>query len=73
MEICIMPSHIHFIADSESSNLSNLLGDFKSFTARALIKAIEDYPQETKKEWPQNHFEYRAKISHQKQKMQFWK
>jgi putative transposase len=30
---CIMTNHIHFIAASEKGSLSNILRDFKSFTA----------------------------------------
>lgn len=48
---CIMPSHIHFITYSENGNLSNTLRDFKSFTAKQLLKVIAEHPQESRKEW----------------------
>jgi len=68
-----MPSHVHFISYSENGELSNILRDLKSFTAKQLIKAIEDNPQESRKEWMLNRFEYNGRISAQKQTMQFWK
>src|SRR5438445_5449576 len=70
---CIMPSHVHFITYSENSELSGILRDFKSYTAKQLIKAIGENPKESRKEWMINKFEYNGRISPQKQKMQFWK
>lgn len=42
---CVMPSHVHFISYSENGELSNILRDLKSFTAKQLMKAIEENPQ----------------------------
>jgi len=70
---CIMPSHVHFITYSENWELSNILRDFKSFTAKQLMKAIEENPEESRKEWMMNQFKFHGKISPQKQTMQFWK
>ncbi len=55
---CVMPSHVHFITYSENGELSDKLRDMKSFTAKQLIKAIEDNPQESRKEWMLHQFEY---------------
>lgn len=70
---CIMPSHVHFITASENGNLSDILRDFKSFTAKKVMDAIESNPQESRKEWLTHQFEYFARISPQKQERQFWK
>jgi len=70
---CIMPSHVHFITYSENGSLSDLLRDFKSFTAKKVMEAIENNPQESKKEWLMNQFKYYGSISLQKQERQFWK
>ena len=70
---CIMLSHIHFITYSEMGELSSILRDMKAFTAKALIKAIEENPQESRKEWMLDKFEYFGSKSPQKQKYQFWK
>ena len=68
-----MPSHVHFITYSENGELSNILRDFKSFTAKQLMKVIEENPEESRKEWMMNQFKFHGKISPQKQTMQFWK
>ncbi|MBI4947361.1 MAG: transposase [Bacteroidetes bacterium] len=70
---CIMPSHVHFITYSENGSLSDVLRDFKSFTAKKVMDAIENNRQESRKEWLIHQFEYYAKISPQKQERQFWK
>jgi REP element-mobilizing transposase RayT len=70
---CIMPSHVHFISYSENGELSNILRDFKSFTAKQIIKSIEENPQESRKEWMLSRFEYNGRVSPQKQTKQFWK
>ena len=38
---CIMPSHVHFITYSENGELSGILRDMKSFTAKKIIQAIQ--------------------------------
>ncbi len=70
---CIMPSHIHFITYSENGELSHTLRDLKAYTAKQILKAIEENPQESRKEWMLHQFEYYGSISPQKQKYQFWK
>lgn len=69
---CIMPSHIHFITYSEGGELSNVLRDLKSYTAKVLMKSIQDNPQESRKEWLLNMFRYQGSISPHKQDQQFW-
>ena len=70
---CIMPSHVHFITASEAGNLSDILRDFKSFTAKKVMNAIAENPVESRKDWLMNQFEFYARISPQKQDRQFWK
>ena len=68
-----MPSHVHFITYSENGEISNVLRDLIPYTAKQIIKAIEENPRESRKEWMLNKFEYHRKIRPHKQKMQFWK
>lgn len=70
---CIMPNHVHFITYSENNEFSGTLRDMKSFTAKQLLKAISENPQESRKEWMLHQFKYYGKISPQKQDFQFWK
>jgi REP element-mobilizing transposase RayT len=48
---CFMPSHVHFVFRSANEDPSGLLRDFKGFTARKLIREIEENPQESRREW----------------------
>ena len=69
---CIMPSHIHLIFRSSLGNPSGLMRDFKGYTSKKLLKAIEENPQESRKEWLLWMFERAGlKNSYVKQR-QFW-
>ncbi|MDX1469942.1 MAG: transposase [Flavobacteriaceae bacterium] len=48
---CFMPSHVHFIFRSSLSKPSDLLRDYKRHTAKSIIAAIEDNPEESRREW----------------------
>jgi len=69
---CFMPSHVHLVFRSANDNPSGLLRDFKGFTARKIIKAIEDNPQESRKEWLLWMLERAAKKKSNVSKRQFW-
>ena len=69
---CIMPSHIHLVFRSSLGDPSGLMRDFKGYTSKKLLKAIEENPQESRKEWLLWMFERAGlKNSNVKQK-QFW-
>jgi REP element-mobilizing transposase RayT len=70
---CIMTNHVHFIAASENGSLSNILRDFKSYTATEIMEAISKNIQESRKEWMQAQFKFYGSNSPQKQINQFWK
>ncbi|GAA3568285.1 REP-associated tyrosine transposase [Snuella lapsa] len=48
---CFMPSHVHLIFRSNNEDPSGLIRDFKGYTARKLIKTIQENQQESRKEW----------------------
>ena len=49
---CIMTSHIHLVFRSIKGQKHELLiGDLKRFTSRAIVKAIEENPRESRKEF----------------------
>jgi REP element-mobilizing transposase RayT len=47
----IMSNHIHLIASAKNENLSDIIRDFKKFTAKQIFKAIQDNPKESRKSW----------------------
>lgn len=49
---CLMSNHIHLIVRAEEGYiLSDILRDFKKFTARTILNSIRDNPQESRREW----------------------
>ena len=48
---CLMPSHLHMICGADNGySLSDILRDFKKFTSKTIIKAIEEIG-ESRREW----------------------
>ena len=49
---CLMSNHLHLIARAaEGQELSNIVRDFKKFTARRVFEAICTNPQESRRQW----------------------
>lgn len=69
---CFMPSHVHFIFRSSNDQPSELLRDFKRHTSKKTIEAIENNPQESRKEWLLWMFERAGKKNATTSKHQFW-
>lgn len=69
---CFMPSHVHLIFRSSNEDPSGLIRDFKGFTARKLIKTIEENPQESRKEWLLWMMERAGKKKSNVKQRQFW-
>jgi REP element-mobilizing transposase RayT len=71
---CIMTSHIHLIFRSlESQKPELLLGDFKRFTSRNIIKAIQENSKESQREYLLDFFRKEAQKSSNTTKNQFWR
>jgi REP element-mobilizing transposase RayT len=69
---CIMPSHIHLIFRSTIQKPEELIRDFKSYTAKQLIKLIEENMQESRREWLLNSFKKAAAANSNNTNNQFW-
>lgn len=69
---CFMPSHIHLVFRSGDENPKGLIQDFKKYTAKKLIEAIQENPQESRKEWLLWMFEKAGAKNASVSKMQFW-
>jgi putative transposase len=69
----VMPSHLHLIAKRNNEReLSELLGRFKSFTAKKILKDIEVNMNESRREWLLFVFNYFAGKSNQYKAYHFW-
>jgi putative transposase len=71
-EYVVMPSHIHMICRRKEGLLSELLKEFKSFTAKEILKLIDSNPQESRKEWLMYMFSFFAKRFVQNSNYMFW-
>ena len=67
----IMPSHLHLIAGANESNLSTVVGNFKKFTSRELLKMIRD-SNESRKEWLLPIFKEAGKNNPRNKNFQIW-
>jgi REP element-mobilizing transposase RayT len=71
---CIMTNHVHLIFRSINKQKPELLiGDFKRFTSKALMKAITENPKESRKEFLLEQFLKAGKKSANVNKYQFWR
>lgn len=68
----IMPSHVHLVARQKEGKLNNVLRDFKSYTAKEILKLIETEPGESRKDWLLYMFSYFAKGNQQNSEHQVW-
>jgi REP element-mobilizing transposase RayT len=68
----IMSNHIHLIIGCNDELLENILRDMKKFTSKAIIKAIEENQQESRKEWMLWMFERAGTKNSNNSKNQFW-
>lgn len=68
-----MNTHVHFIFSAKQGfELSNILRDFKKYTSDKVIKAIEQNPVESRKEWMLNLFKQAGKNNRRNTCYQFW-
>ena len=71
----IMSNHIHLIIGRQKENIafSDIMRDFKKFTAMQIIKAIKENPQESLREWIIWMLERAGKKNGNNTNYQFWK
>lgn len=69
----VMSNHLHLMvaANPSSKGLSAIMGDFKKFTAKQIIKRIT-HQAESRREWLLNLFAYHAKYNTNNSKYQVW-
>lgn len=70
-----MTNHIHLVArvrEGEPAQLSDILRDFKRYTANQIIAEIKKSGRESRKEWLLHRFLWNAKKLGDGRKYQFW-
>lgn len=70
----IMSNHLHLVLSAkENYTLSNIIRDFKSFTAKKIIDEVLTNPSESRRGWMIKLFKYYAKYNKNNTTYQFWK
>lgn len=71
---CIMTNHVHLVFRSvKKQHPSLLLGDFKRYTSKQLVKAIQENSRESRKEFLLEQFKKAAAKSSNVKEFQFWR
>jgi len=69
---CLMLNHIHLVCRAkEDYRISDIIRDFKKFTAKTILKMIEKEP-ESRKEWMLYRFKYAGKFDNRIKTYKFW-
>jgi REP element-mobilizing transposase RayT len=67
----IMTNHIHCILSAVNNNLSDVVRDFKRFTATSIMKLVPD-KKESRSDWMMRRFEFAIKRGKRNERFQFW-
>jgi putative transposase len=70
---CIMSNHVHLIASARNENLSDILRDFKKFTSKQIVAAIEKNEHESRREWMLKIFLEQGLKTSRNKTYQFWR
>jgi len=67
----IMSNHIHMIVQSNEGKISDLMRDFKKFTAKTILGKIQSEP-ESRREWMLERFKLATESHSRNKNFQFW-
>ena len=67
----IMSNHLHLIIQARDSKLSDLIRDFKKYTAKNILENIQSEP-ESRREWMLERFKKATETHGRNKKYQFW-
>ena len=69
---CLMSNHLHIVCRAEEKcKISDIIRDFKKFTAKAIVRTIKEIP-ESRRDWLLYKFEYAGKFDNRIKKYKFW-
>jgi putative transposase len=69
----IMTNHMHLVCRTNQGTINEVFRDFKSYTAKKLIKMISENQQESRQEWMMHMFRYFGRGNSQNKEFQFWR
>lgn len=69
---CLMSNHLHLVCKAnENSRISDVIRDFKKFTAKTILEIIKTEP-ESRRDWILYRFEFAGKFDNRISKYRFW-
>lgn len=69
----IMSNHVHLVCRAnEKSRISDVLRDFKKFTSKRIVEAVQEIP-ESRREWLLDKFEFEARRTGRAENYKLWK
>jgi hypothetical protein len=68
----LMSSQLHMIAGARKGHVSRALRDFKTLTARQILKAISENAEENRKEWLMRLFHFYSNRYQHSSERHFW-
>ena len=69
---CLMSNHLHLVCRAiEDSQISDIIRDFKKFTAKTILDKIKTEP-ENRRDWMLYRFEFAGKFDSRISKYRFW-
>ena len=69
----IMTNHVHLIISSNTNKIADIVRDLKKYSSKQIIKAIQENPTESRKEWMLNLFSFAGNSNSNNKHYQFWK
>ena len=70
---CIMSNHVHMIIAAKAGfQLPDIMRDLKKYTSKQILKAIEENPEESRKEWMLAIFKNAGNYNSNNENYQFW-
>ena len=70
---CIMSNHLHLVISAKNHDLSDILRDFKKFTSKQIISAIETNQHESRKDWMLSICRELGEKNSRNRNYQFWR
>ena len=71
---CLMTNHIHLVVSAERNhNLSDILRDFKKYTAKAILKDLKTNSKESRRSWMLWMFKKAGQEKSNNTTFQFWR
>ena len=70
---CLMSNHVHLVVSAKENNTSDILRDFKKYTSKRIIAAIDGNQHESRRDWMLKIFREQGGKNSRNTYYQFWR